>query len=180
MPRPSYIEHYSYDDYKLWEGEWELIDGQPYAMTPSPNRKHQQLALEIMFNIRKQLDNCSNCEVLGEIDYKISNDIILKPDVVLTCGETHESYLTKTPEIIFEIISPSTAKRDETYKFSIYEEEKLNYYVLVYPSDLRAKIYELKNGKFDKEGDFSREAYDFKNTSCHIKLDFAEVFRRYF
>ena len=179
MPNLIYLEHYCYDDYKHWEGSWELIDGQPYAMTPSPNIKHQRLAYQIARILGNQIANCNDCEVLGEVDYKISNDTVLKPDVVVTCGETHEAYLTKAPEIIFEIISPSTAKKDETYKFSIYEAEKLNYYVLVYPSDLRAKIYKLKNGKFDKEGDYSLESYDFENTRCKLKLNFAEVFKRY-
>ena len=40
--------HYTYDDYKTWEGEWELIDGIPFArnssmMAPAPEIKHQGL-----------------------------------------------------------------------------------------------------------------------------------------
>jgi len=80
-------------------------------MSPAPMRKHQSLATEIMYNLREQLEECTKCEVLGEIDYKVSNDTILKPDIVLTCGETNESYLTKAPEIVVEIISKSTANQ---------------------------------------------------------------------
>jgi len=80
--------HYTYDDYKLWEGKWELYDGIAVAMSPAPTRKHQSLASEIIYNIREELDECPKCEVLGEVDYKVSNDTILRPDVVLTCGET--------------------------------------------------------------------------------------------
>jgi len=173
------IEHYTYDDYKKWEGEWELIDGFPLAMAPAPMRKHQSLATEIMYNLREELEECTQCEVLGEIDYKVSDDTVLRPDIVLTCGETNERYLSKAPEIVVEILSRSTAKRDEKYKFEIYEKEKVTYYILVYPDDLRAKVYKLKGSKYDKEGDFLQESYDFEETSCHVSLDFKRVFKRF-
>ena len=178
-PLAQAIEYYTYDDYKEWEGEWELIDGIPLSMVPAPMRKHQSLASEIIYNLREQLEECTQCEVLGEIDYKVSDDTVLRPDIVLTCGETNESYLTKAPEIVVEIISKSTAKRDEKYKFEIYEKEKVTYYILVYPDDLRAKVYKLKGSKYDKEGDFLQERYDFEETTCNIGLDFERVFKRF-
>lgn len=173
------IETYTYDDYTHWEGEWELIDGIPLSMSPAPMRIHQSIATVIISELYNQLEECKSCEVLGEIDYKVSDDTILKPDIALTCGETNERYLTKAPEIIVEIISKSTAKRDEKYKFEIYEKEKVKYYILVYPNDLRAKIYKLKGSKYDKEGDFLLESYDFEETTCKVSLDFERVFRRF-
>jgi len=170
---------YTYDDYKLWKGDWELIDGVAYAMAPAPVRKHQGLAVQIAVELSKDSEKCDECEVLTEIDYKISEDTILKPDVVLTCGETNDAYLTKAPEIVVEVISPSTAKRDEQYKFGIYEEEKVKYYVLVYPDALVAKIYKNIDGKFDKQGDFAVESHRFEDTACPVTVDFEKVFRRY-
>ena len=178
-PLAQAIEYYTYDDYKEWEGEWELIDGIPLAMAPAPMRRHQSLASMIITQLNNQLDRCRECEVLGEIDYKVSDDTILKPDIVLTCGETNESYLTKAPEIVVEIISKSTAKRDEKYKFEIYEKEKVSYYILVYPNDLRAKVYKLKESKYDKVSDFLKESYHFGETSCGVSLDFDKVFDRF-
>jgi len=98
---------------------------------------------------------------------------------VLTCGETHEMYLTKAPEIIVEIISKSTAKKDEVYKFDIYEREKVKYYIIVYPDDLYAKIYKLDEKKYDKQGDFSMETYHFEETKCGLSLNFEKVFKRF-
>lgn len=171
--------NYTYDDYKLWEGDWELIDGVPFAMSPAPMRKHQSLAYEIARVLGNQIQNCESCEVVGEVDYKIKDETILRPDVVLTCGETHEMYLTKAPEIIVEIVSKSTAKRDEVYKFDIYQKEKVKYYIIVYPDDLNAKIYKLDGKEYDKQGDFSMESYHFKETKCVLSLDFEKVFKRF-
>ena len=49
--------HYSYDDYKLWEGNWELMDGIAVSMSPAPIRKHQSLASEVIFTIREQIES---------------------------------------------------------------------------------------------------------------------------
>lgn len=171
--------HYTYDDYKHWEGDWELVRGVPYAMAPSPLKTHQNLASAIVANLYNQTENCLECEVLVEFDYKISNDTILRPDVVVTCNETNENYLMKAPEIVVEIISKSTALNDEIYKYNLYEKEKVKYYVLVYPNDLIAKIYKLENKEFSKEGDFREEEYFFEETKCKIKLDFKKIFKRF-
>ena len=178
-PLAQNIEYYTYDDYKQWEGEWELIDGVAYAMAPAPMKKHQSIATEIIYSLRGQIEHCSQCEVLGEIDYKVDDYTTLKPDIVLTCGETNERYLTKAPEIVVEIISKSTARRDEVHKFAIYEKEKVDYYILLYPDDLRAKIYKLKDSTYDKVGDFLEDAYTFEETACNVSLDFKKVFGRF-
>ena len=34
------LAHYTYDDYKIWEDDWELIYGVAYAMSPAPMIKH--------------------------------------------------------------------------------------------------------------------------------------------
>ena len=174
MPAIAY-EYYSYKDYKNWEGDWELIDGVAYAMAPAPLRSHQFLAGMIVYEMNKTLE-CEECEVLVEVDYKVNEYTVLRPDVVLSCNDDEEKYLIKAPKIVFEVISPSTAKRDEEIKFKIYEEEGVEFYILVYPNDLRAKIYKNVDGKFKKVGDFSKESFDFG--ICGIKVDFENVFRR--
>jgi len=173
------LEHYTYDDYKLWKGDWELIDGMPLAMSPAPMIKHQNIGSRIVTQLSNQIDECENCMVAFEVDYKINDDTVLRPDVVLICDEPNDAYLTKAPEIVVEIISKSTAKRDEKYKFEIYEKEKVNYYIIVYPDDLKAKVYKLKDGRYDKQGDFFNQTYLFENTICKPKLDFDKVFKKY-
>ena len=171
---------YTYDDYKNWEGDWELIEGLPVSMAPAPMRIHQQLAREIFFMLQEELrEECESCELLYEIDWKISQESVVRPDIVLTCDDDGEAYLTKAPKIIFEILSPSTAKKDETVKFDLYEAEGVQYYILVYPDDLKAKAYTLKEGKYRKISDFTHEKLDFEDVACDLELDFERVFRKY-
>ena len=175
------ILNYTYEDYKNWEGSWELIDGIPVSMAPAPMRIHQDIATELIFILKSFLEKneCPDCEVSFENDWKISNSTTLRPDVVLVCNDEGEAYLTKAPKIVIEILSPSTAKKDETVKFDIYEEEKVQYYILVYPKDLKAKVYTLDKNNYTKVGDFTNEKLIFDDLECELELDFEKVFRRF-
>ncbi len=179
MAALDHLPHYTYDDYKLWEGNWELYEGFPVAMSPAPMIIHQALAYTIARQLGNEIEECEHCLVLGEEDYKLTDDTILRPDVVLICDEPNEAYITKAPEIIVEVISKSTAKNDENYKFDKYETEKVKYYIIVYPDELYAKVYKLKDGKYDKQGDFSKESYTFEETDCKASVDFEKVFKRF-
>jgi len=142
------VEYYTYEEYCQWEGRWEMIQGVPLAMAPAPMINHQAIAYEIAYELKSSSRDCKACVVLGEADWKVSDDTVLKPDVVLICNETNDAYMTKAPEIIVEVISKSTAKRDEVHKFKIYQEEKVKYYVIVYPDDLKAKVYRLDGKEY--------------------------------
>lgn len=175
----DYLPHYTYEDYKQWEGSWELFEGFPIAMAPAPMINHQAIAGNILYELKKSIDECDRCLVLGEVDYKLSDDTILRPDVVLSCDEPNDAYITKAPEIIVEVISKSTAKNDEGYKFDKYETEKVKYYIIVYPDDLYAKVYKLVDGKYDKQGDFSIQTYALDETLCKASINFEKVFKRF-
>ncbi len=173
------IEYYTYDDLKQWKGDWELIDGIPLAMAPAPMITHQALAANIIYEFKSSSEECENCTVASEVNWKISDDTVLRPDVVLVCDEPNDAYLTKAPEIVVEVISKTSARRDEKFKFEIYEKEKVKYYVLIYPDDLKAKVYKLDGKKFDKQGDFTKETYRFEESACEVTVDFERVFRKF-
>ena len=171
-------KHYTYDDYKLWEGNLELINGIAIGIE-SPMIVHQSIATKIIHELINQIEDYNTCEVLGKIDYKVSDDTVLRPDIALTCNETNEYHLVKAPEIIVEIISKSTAKRDEKYKFEIYEKQKVKYYIIVYPNELSAKVFKLDGKTYDIQGTFTNETYKFENTTCDININFEKIFKRF-
>jgi len=179
MTNLAYIEHYTYQDYVNWEGDWELINGIAYAMAPAPMKKHQSINVLITQQLAHWYEDCLECEVLIEADYKISEDTVVRPDISVVCNDKSEAYIAKAPEIIVEIISLNTAKRDENIKFELYQIERVKYYVLVYPNELKAKIFKHNGIRFIKEGDFFDEVYEFSDAKCKPKIDFNKVFKRY-
>jgi Uma2 family endonuclease len=137
----------------------------------------QAIAGKISNELMNSIGNCDNYLVLGEQDWKVRDDTVLKPDVVLICDEPNDQYTTKTPEIVVEVVNKPSAKRDEVFKFEIYEREKVPYYIIVYPGDCKAKLYQLENNIYSKQGDFFKESYEFEDTTCKAKIDSNNVFK---
>jgi len=178
-PLAHAIEYYTYDNYKEWKGEWELIDGIAYAMAPSPMISHQAIAGEITFELVSSVRKCKACLVVIEQDWKIDEMTVLKPDISLICNETNLAHISKSPLIVVEVISKSTAIRDEKYKFEIYKKEGVKYYILVYPNELIAKVYKLQEGQYIKVSDFSLETYEFDDLACKASINFKSVFEKF-
>jgi len=179
LRKVEYIEYYTYDDYKEWEGDWELIYGVPHAMSPAPVKRHQSLSVKIATQLEIFFEECENCEVLTEEDYKITDNTILRPDISVVCNDLSETYISKAPEIVVEILSKSTARRDEGIKFNLYENERVKYYIIVDTDDLKAKVYKHNGERFIKEGDFFDEIFKFNNLACKAEIDFKRVFKKY-
>ena len=168
------LRRYNYDDYKEWEGRWELIDGVAYAMAPAPYPKHQR----VVFQIAKELDRtleCGECEVyIAPVDWKIDKHNVVQPDVAIFGEEPSKQYFTKTPILVVEVLSLATALKDLTVKFQLYERVGVPYYVIVNPESEEVEVYKNSPNGFQKE-EFDEEV-TFLWPQCQAKIDFTKVF----
>lgn len=171
------LPNYTYADYALWEGRWELIGGIPYAMNPSPIIGHQTISGNIHWQLKNIFINCEKCLAVQAFDWKITENTVLCPDNLVVCHKLeNEKYLTHAPIIIFEILSKSAARIDQTTKYNIYEQEGVKYYVIVDGEEKVAKVYELKNGKYIKMLDASDEIITFGIEECgKVNFDFSQI-----
>jgi Uma2 family endonuclease len=168
------LPKYTYEDYKLWEGEWELIEGVPYAMAPSPFSNHQYAVAKILSQIIPQIEGCDKpCYVFSELDWILSEDTVVRPDVVVIC-EKVKDYIKSPPEVIFEVVSKKTVEKDEYLKFELYEREKVPFYVLVYPDLRKARIFGLKEDRYEKLADCVDHTFEF-NAKCRFSIDFGKI-----
>lgn len=127
-----------------------------------------------MLQMDQALKSCDNCEVLAEVDWQSSDDTEVRPDILIACNIQGEK-LTKTPELIVEVVLATSAKKDELTKFEIYQQEGVKFYILAYPEEKVAKVYRLHEGRFIKEADFSNERFDFKIKECDVSIDFSQI-----
>ena len=172
------LPHYTYDDYKNWEGKWELMYGQAYCMSPAPAIEHQSISNKIAWELQNILQNCKKCQALLPVDWKISEDTVVQPDNSVICHKPqNEAYIIKAPKIIFEILSKSTAKKDKGLKYNLYEQEGVAYYIIVDPKEKIAKVYALREGRYIKVCDASDEVVEFNIKECNkiIHFDFAKI-----
>ncbi|MCU0374388.1 MAG: Uma2 family endonuclease [Chitinophagaceae bacterium] len=172
------LPHYTYADYKHWEGNWELIEGIPHAMSPAPLPKHQYIASNLTGELRNALkkSGCKKCRASQPVDYKLAEDTIVQPDVLVYCAEATKPYLDFPPVFIAEILSPSTALKDRHTKYNLYEKAGVKWYVLVNPETDVVQIYLLENESYVLKAQSQNFHFTFDfNDNRNIEIDFAEI-----
>ncbi len=169
------LPHYTYADYEQWEGQWELMEGIPYAMSPLPVPKHQKIATAIASEFTVALKTCKQCTAYQPIDYRITDDTILQPDMLVAGGEITKKYLDFPPALVVEILSPSTALKDRHSKYSLYESQAIPYYLIISPDSEEVEVYALQAGAYVLEQQGKQFSYSFLLGECTAKIDFAEI-----
>ncbi len=170
------LPHYVYEDYERWEGRWELVYGIPYAMSPSPVYRHQRVSDQIVVQLHTILKECKECQAVSALDWIIAEDTVVCPDVMVICDKVVGKYPTKSPAMIFEILSPSTSKKDKNLKYQLYESQGVKYYILVDLDNTHAEVYELKNG-YQKVIQTQNDKVLFDLNECQIDFDFSNIWR---
>ncbi|MDI3547356.1 MAG: hypothetical protein PWR10_1008 [Halanaerobiales bacterium] len=154
---------YTYADYLTWPDEerWELIDGIAYNMTPAPSRRHQEILGELHRQISSYLID-KPCKVyVAPFDVRFidnteeDNDIknVVQPDISVICDESKldERGCKGSPDLIIEITSPSTAKKDMKEKYFLYEKYGVKEYWIVHIPYKTVNVYRLgKNNEYGK------------------------------
>ena len=117
---------YSYADYLTWSDDerWELIDGVPYNMSSTPTINHQRISRRLVYYLEDYLKD-KTCEVFDSpLDVRFpkgkkKNDKeifdVVQPDIIVVCDQDkieNDRSCLGTPDIVIEILSPSTASRD--------------------------------------------------------------------
>ncbi|MFM7738635.1 MAG: Uma2 family endonuclease [Planctomycetota bacterium] len=132
--QPRFLTNYTVADYQRWEGRWELIDGIAIAMTPSPFASHERVVSRLARLIGNQLDSAGcGCEVYTGLDWIVSDHTVVRPDLMVVCGEQPETHLQRPPTLVVEVLSEATKGRDLVVKRAIYLELGVTEYSIIDP-----------------------------------------------
>jgi len=162
----------TYDDFvRLPEDgqRHELIDGEHYV-TPSPNESHQRTSGNLHYAIRSWL----KAHPIGRVYYAPFNVVfsdfdVVEPDLLYVSRERAAVALTPqhvrgVPELVVEIASKGTRKRDETVKRRLYERSGVTEYWVVDPANEVVRVYSRTAAGFARPVEHSREAGDVLTT----------------
>ncbi|WP_220498371.1 Uma2 family endonuclease [Stieleria mannarensis] len=95
-PADRYRPHYTVKDHQSWEGDWELWQGIAVSMTPSPLGCHQRIARNLVVDLDVKIREAGcDANVLFEIDWIVARDTVVRPDVIVVCGETPAKQIVK-------------------------------------------------------------------------------------
>lgn len=132
----------------------ELIAGVIYDMAPAPTLAHQRILGNVYRWLHSKFmqkkgggDEPPQCEVLfSPIDVKLSEQTIVQPDLVIVCdlAKLHNGkYIDGAPDLVLEVLSPSTALKDRREKKAEYEKAGVKEYLLVNPIEHTIEYYQL-------------------------------------
>lgn len=144
---------FTYADYRTWPADerWELIAGIAYAMTPAPGTLHQSVVVRLAQCLANYLEG-KRCQVfVAPIDVFLapqdqnedSVDTIVQPDVLVVCDPDRVTPrgIRGAPDLVIEILSESTAYRDQTVKLKLYERYGVREYWIINPEAPYVMIY---------------------------------------
>lgn len=160
---------YTYADYLTWElGEFvELIKGKIFRMSPAPLRVHQRICNNISSEVSHFLKK-EKCQVFdAPFDVRLVKGVkggnkqittVVQPDICVICDITKlDDYgCVGAPDLIVEVLSPATKKKDYNEKFNLYEENGVLEYWIADPKSKEVDVYALEDGIYVSKGIFGK------------------------
>lgn len=152
MALPAKKSRYTFADVLSWDENEriEIINGEAFLMA-TPSRVHQEICFEIGRQLGNYLDG-KQCKVypapfgvrLFEQDGDASEDVdtIVEPDISVICDRSKlDKYGCKgAPDLIVEVLSPSTQRHDQLVKLNLYQRAGVREYWIVDPENRTVRV----------------------------------------
>jgi Uma2 family endonuclease len=161
----------TYDDFVYFPDDGkrhELIDGEHFV-TPSPNCKHQAIVRELLGLIWLYLRHHPVGHIYAApFDVVFSNFDVVEPDLLFVSNERTEVLTDKNvqgaPDLVVEVGSPATRRRDEKTKLHLYERFGVSEYWVVDPELDVVKVYRHVEGRYQRVAELTLDARDVLTT----------------
>lgn len=181
--------NYSYADYLTWpeDERWEIIDGIAYlqsALSPL----HQEISGGLFAQFYNYLANKSCkiyhapfCVKLTTDSERTNEDIkkVIEPDITIVCNpeQIDEQGCNGSPDLIIEIISPSSIKMDKLIKFNFYEEAGVKEYWIVEPDGKLVSVFILQeDGRYGRPNVYTEDDKIMVSIFPELLVDLRPVF----
>ena len=188
MASPAEKTGYTFADCLGWDEKEraEIIGGEVLMMAP-PSRIHQKISGEIFRQLANFLEG-KRCEVysapfgvrLFEKDGDRPEDVdtVVEPDITVVCDTSRlDQHCCKgAPELVMEILSPSSRRHDMLVKLNLYQRAGVREYWIVNPDEQTVQVMLLKDGYLLPVEDYSREDTASVNILEDCTIELSKVF----
>ena len=176
----------TYDDFLLFPDDGkrhELIDGEHYV-TPSPSRRHQAIVWNLIVRIGTYLESNPVGRAFGApFDVVFSQFDVVEPDLLFISNDRLEVLTTKNvqgaPNLVVEIGSPSTRRRDEIIKRKLYERFGVEEYWVIDPEIETIAVFRHVGEHYQRVLELAVERNDTLTTPLlpHLTLPLPQIFK---
>ena len=174
---------WTYDDYRLMPDDglrYEVIDGD-LVVTPSPSTTHQKISKRIQLTLMLQIEERDLGQVFNApVDLIFSKTRTLQPDLLVVRTE-HTHLITErgveiAPDLVIEILSPSTERTDRERQAKLYAEEGVREFWIVDALNRSFEVYALGANGYTLAGQYGPGSKVISHV-FEIDLDVDRVFR---
>ena len=185
MALPAEKARYTFADVLAWPDDEraELINGEVFMMAPAPSRGHQGISVELTRQFANYLEG-KKCKAyhapfdvrLFEKDGDTPEDVdtVVEPDLVVICdpSKLDDRGCKGAPDMVVEILSPSTQRHDRLVKLGLYQRAGVREYWIVSPEERTVQVFLYKDGSLLPHEVYSREDVAKVNVldGCFIEL----------
>lgn len=187
-PEVTYGTSFTYADYVKFDFEEmvEIIRGRIFRMSPAPRTSHQKISMALSREISTYLKD-RQCEVFHapfDVILPIANKhrenamTVVQPDlcVIRNPAIIEEAGCFGVPDLIIEILSPSTTKKDMNDKYSVYEEAGVTEYWIVMPESRLLEVFNLVDGQYQRIQTYVDTDTIRPITLPDLEIDLSEIF----
>ncbi|GGK06278.1 hypothetical protein GCM10007063_30970 [Lentibacillus kapialis] len=173
----------TYNDYASIDdgNRYELVGGQLELMSPAPSVTHQMISFEMQKDITK---SCESDYVIlyAPIDVILANDEVRQPDLILIRRDRMDIISNRgivgSPDLVVEILSPSTLKRDKIDKLNTYANFGIPEYWIVEPKTGILEQYSLHDKQYSLINVFQEDEHVTSPDIPCISFTMAEIMKR--
>ena len=188
MALPAEEMRYTFADYLTWDEDdhIELIYGYPYMMS-SPSTEHQLVSGELFAQLHTYLAD-KKCRVIAApyavrlfeeaSDRPEDVNTVVEPDLVVICdpSKMDRRGCKGAPDLVIEILSPSSRRHDRIVKLDLYQRAGVREYWVVNPEDRTVQVMLLKDSYLLPVEDYGREDMAKVNILEDCTIDLSKVF----
>ncbi len=182
MPETVTNIKFTYQDYLLLPGDkrYEIIEGE-LIMVPAPIPYHQDVSKSLFLLLNNYVESKNLGKIYyAPIDVVLSDENIVQPDILFISKKRFsiiaEKNIQGAPDLVVEIISPSTRERDRLLKRKLYAKFGVREFWLVDGEKKEVEVLTLKGKGFEKTGLYTRNETLLSPFLQGLKISVNEIF----
>ncbi len=184
MPLPAKQERFTFADVLVWDEDEriEIINGEAFMMA-TPSSRHQEISMELSRQLANFLEG-KRCRVYPapfgvrlfeqDGDSPENVDTIVEPDISVVCdrNKIDKHGCKGAPDMVIEILSPSSLRHDRLVKLNLYQRAGVREYWIVDPENRSVQVFTLDGGALKIREDYGPQDVAKVNVldGCFIEL----------
>ncbi len=171
---------YTWDDYRRWPDDerWEIVEGVPYGMSPSPSARHQMTLSELARQMANHFHGHKCRLIPAPMDVRLSEEDVVQPDIPVVCDpkQIKPTHIEGAPALVVEILSPETEEHDRIRKSRLYARAGAKEYWIVTPHPSSVEVLVLDGPTYRLHGVYGKQERTASATFPELKIRLADVF----